>query len=387
MSKILPHNAITVIGTGLSGLVQAWALLQYGFPVTLIGVLPKQEKDERTTAILMPGIDYLQQLGLWDDVQPSATPLVTMELNDRDVRTVFDAAEINQDAFGYNIRNAALKDALVRKLQNNPDLTWHPEFAASLQKTAHSWTITLASGHIIHSDFVIGAEGRNSPTRLEAGIAIDETEIDQTALVTVLEIETPHRNTSVEWYFQGGPLTLVPMQHNRLAVVWCNDTVTQQERLQQDHDTLNAELTELTDGRFGALRITEALQAWKVAPMRAQKLVAGNCAIIGEAAHILPPIGAQGFNISLHDIMTLTGLLKRIRSAGLEPAHNPVLHRYESIRMPEIAMRYRSVNALNHLLRSPSSVMHGIRRFALRGISRSSFLKTHLMQAGMTQKK
>lgn len=380
--------AMTVIGTGLSGMVQAWALLQTGFPVTLIGPVPDTEtKDERTTAILMPGIDYLDQLGLWDFIHDSATPLSIMELNDRSVRTIFHATDLGQESFGYNIRNAALKDALVAKLQANPDLTWHNEFTAAMHQSNTSWTITLTSGTVIESAFVIGAEGRQSPTRQEAGIAIDTLSIEQTAIVTVLQGEKPHHNTSVEWYFQGGPLTLVPMQDDRLALVWCNDRDVQQERMQRDIALLEQELTSLTEERFGVLRIVSPLQSWPVMPLRAERLVAGNCAIIGEAAHILPPIGAQGFNISLHDIMTLTGLLKRIRSAGLVPAHNPILHRYESIRMPEIAMRYRGVNALNHLLRSPSSVMHGLRRMALRGISRSTFLKTHLMQAGMVQKK
>lgn len=380
--------ALAVIGTGLSGLMQAWALIQHGFPVTLIGPVPADtQDDERTTAILMPGIRFMQDMAIWDDIAPSATALVMMELIDDSVHSVFRAPEIREEAFGYNVHNAALKNALVSRLQDNPDVTWHDMTASTLQQSEKQWTITLQDGSTIDAEFVIGAEGRQSPTRQAAGIEIEEKHIDQTALVTILDIEKPHNNTSVEWYFHGGPLTLVPMNGNRLAVVWCNDTKTQQARMRKSHDQLEQELYKLTNGRFGDVFVTAPLQAWPVKPMRAKTLIARNCALIGEAAHILPPIGAQGFNISLHDIMTLTGVLKRIRTMGLGLAHNPVLHRYETIRMPEITMRYRSINALNTMLLSPSSFMHGLRRMALRGIGRSAFIKTHLMQAGMIQKK
>lgn len=388
-TPLIPH---VVIGTGLSGLAQAWAMARHQISVTLVGPMPPMEngsgkKDERTTAILMPGIRYLQALDLWDDIKDSATPLVTMELIDDQVHSIFDASEINEDMFGYNISNAALKDALVTRLSRETTyVIWHKDKAIQLHQSDHDWTINLESGATLHAGFVIGAEGRHSPTRDAAGIAINEEHIDQVALVTILEMEKPHHNTSVEWYFKGGPLTLVPMQKNRMAVVWCNSADSQAHRLSAPVAEIEQELMTLTGHRFGQLKVAMPLQSWPVTPICAKQLVQGNCALIGEAAHVLPPLCAQGFNTSLHDIMALTAVLDELQKLGLPAAHNPLLRRYETTRMPEITMRYRSINTLNYLLRSPSSVMHGMRRLALRGIGRVPFLKNHLMHAGMTQR-
>jgi 2-octaprenyl-6-methoxyphenol hydroxylase len=377
-------NEIAVIGTGLSGLVQAWALAQQNFAVTLIGPLPKASSDDRTTAILMPGIEFLQQLDLWQDSKSSATALNIMELIDQKRHLVFDAAEIGQASFGHNISNEALKNALVRQLKK-ASVTWHQENASAFTLQEDGWQITLTSNKKITAQLLIGADGFASPTRQAAGIAIEQKQIDQSAIVTILQAEKPHQNTSVEWYLQGGPLTLVPMPKQQLAVVWCNQTEIQNAKKSVVKRTLETELNAITNGRFGTLQIIAPLQIWPVRPMKARQLVAPHCALVGEAAHVLAPIGAQGFNISLHDIMTLTRLLSEGREAGLPVSHPTLLRRYEKIRLPEIATRYHGVNTLNTLLRSPFAPLHLLRRFSLLGIEKFPFIKQQLMHKGMTQ--
>lgn len=377
------HPAI--IGTGLSGMVQAVALAHQGFAVTLVGPVPKPSADERTTAILKPGIDFLQQLGLWDAIKTSATKLAVMELIDRDQHIVFDAAEIGQKAFGYNIGNEALKQALTHTIATL-DIDWHKENAAHFARSNDGWNITLASGKTLHTGLLIGADGAGSPTRTAAGIATDRKQVDQSAIVTILQAELPHDGTSVEWYLQGGPLTLVPMQKNRLAVVWCNQRAIQQEKLAATPARVERELNAITNGRFGTLRLDAPLQLWPVQPMKAQKLFAGQCVLVGEAAHVLAPIGAQGFNISLHDIMALTRILAQAKHAGLNAVTPMMLQRYEKTRLSEIGLRYHGVNTLNTLLQSRFPALHGLRRFSLLGIRTLPFIKKRLMHKGMTQK-
>ena len=374
---------IAVIGTGLSGLVQAWALAQQGFDVTLIGPVPSSTADDRTTAILMPGIEFLKTLGLWSEVQKEATPMATMELIDDTRHLIFDAAEIGQACFGYNISNNALKNALVKKLKNAA-VTWQQENATQILPMPNGWQITLQQDKKISTDFLIGADGANSLTRRAAGITTHDKHIDQSALVTILKAGQPHHDTSVEWYLPGGPLTLVPMAQKRLAVVWCDRNAAQLVNKAATTKNIEATLNAITAGRFGALRLDAPLQLWPVRPMMAQRLIAPRCALIGEAAHVLAPIGAQGFNLSLHDIMALTRLLVQGRDAGL-PVALPLLHRYEKIRLPEITARYNGVNTLNMLLQSPFAPLHQLRRLSLLGIEKMPSLKRRLMHKGMTQ--
>lgn len=375
---------IAIIGTGLAGLVQCLALVQQGFDVTLVGPQPPVMGDDRTTAILMPGIEFLRQLGLWSQIQPSATALNTMELIDGDKHLVFDAAEIGQPSFGFNIHNDTLKQALVTAIATS-GATWHKRNAVGFDRNAEGWRVTLEDNTTIDSSLLIGADGRHAATRKAANIGADEQQLDQTALVTILQTEKPHHNTSVEWYLQGGPLTLVPMPKNKLAVVWCNDTAIQQQKLQLPLTQIEQELNTLTKGRFGTVRITGKLQSWPVRPMKARALAAPHFALIGEAAHVMAPIGAQGFNTSLFDVMTLTRLLCEARDAGIA-LHTPqLLRRYEKTRMDEITLRWRGINTLNSLLRTKLTPLHTLRRFSLLGIRQIPFIKRQLMHKGMSQ--
>lgn len=377
-------NDIAIIGTGLAGLVQALALAQAHIPVTLIGPMPALTSDDRTTAILNPGIDFLQQLGLWHGIKSSSTALVTMELVDGKQHYVYDAAEINELQFGFNISNELLKQNLIAALDAHPHVTWHKTMASAIHpRTSIGWQIEMQDKIMHRSDLLIGADGRHGLVRTAANIPLQEKNIDQHALVTVLQGEKPHYNITLELFRQGGPLTLVPMGKNKFALVWCDEERILREKMALPIEQLGQELSLLTDNRFGALQIIGGLQLWPVQPMHAKHLVAENCVLIGEAAHTLPPIGAQGFNTTLQDIIALTALLQRSQKLGLALNDPGQLAQYEATRLPDIMMRYRSVNALNSLLRTHNPLMHGMRRLSLSSIDRFNLIKKYLMFLGL----
>jgi 2-octaprenyl-6-methoxyphenol hydroxylase len=218
---------ISIVGTGLAGLTMAYALAKDDFAVTLIGLPPVSQKnddrtDDRTTAILQPNCDYLTALGLWSDLSATATPLIMMELIDGNNQVSFDASELNLDQFGYNIDNAALKKSLIQKIGQTKNITWYKTELESAFLQAHGWRLELKNGKTHSTSLLIGADGRNSTVRHALGISYDEKPEQQAALVTMLTIEKPHHYTSVEWYRSGGPLTLVPCQGKKMAVVWCD---------------------------------------------------------------------------------------------------------------------------------------------------------------------
>jgi 2-octaprenyl-6-methoxyphenol hydroxylase len=378
-------NEIAIIGTGLTGLVQALALATQKISVTLIGPMPKIEQDQRTTAILNPGIAFLETLGIWNQLKPTATPLATMELIDGATHSMFDASEIDEMQFGFNIGNAALKKSLIEKLQKNSFVTWHDTIAKNLNAHKDGWEITLSGNKKITCDLLIGADGRDSMTRNAANISVSEKTVDQSALVSVLQCEKPHFNTTVEWYNQGGPLTLVPVEKNKFALVWCGPAETQQQKASAKKSATENELTELTENRFGKIILATPLQAWKVRPMLADKMIGENCALIGEAAHVLPPIGAQGFNLGLHDARVLNEILTTAKATG-QNFNNPILlQQYHRKRFTEISARYRAVNALNTSLLSRHFMLHKLRQVSLSGLQFLPFLKKQVMHKGMVQ--
>ena len=376
---------LCVLGTGLSGLTQAAALAHHGFDVTLIGPTPEKSDDGRTTAVLNPGIQFLKTLELWQAIKPHTTPLATMELVNGTRSYLFDASEVNDTQFGFNIPNAILKQVLTERLAGDPRVTWHTEMVTSLEAHDGGWILHMPQNRALDAGLLIAADGRNSPTRQAAHIDVDRRDENQSAIVAILQTGKAHGNTSVEWYHAGGPMTLVPMPQNRLAVVWCDRADIQQARMAKSKTILGLELTELTRHRFGALKIIDTPQLWPVMPMKAHRLIAPHTALIGEAAHILAPIGAQGFNLSIQDIMALTAVLRDARTAGLALHDMAMLRRYQQSRLPDIIARWRAVNALNDMIRNTSVAGRILRRLSMDGIIHTAVTKRLLMHLGMGQ--
>lgn len=374
---------VTLIGTGLSGLTAALGLANIGLSVTLIGEMPATQDDERTTAILSPGIEYLKKLNLWSACSAQAVPLMTMELIDRDNSFVYDASETNLNEFGFNVSNALLRQTLIKAISKNKNITWLKENVSKATRKNNKWELTLASGKKINAALIIAADGRNSLMRQAAEIATEMRSEDQTALVMILNAEKPHHYTSVEWYRTGGPLTLVPMEGKKLAIVWCEQDDIAQAKKKLSLDALSQELTEITEKRFGQLTVTSKPQTWPIRPMKAERLVKDNIVLIGEAAHVLPPIGAQGFNTSVQDIMVLTSCLQQAQKLGLSVTDSAFLHRYETTRLKDMGMRYHSMTRLNDLIRSTHPAFVFLRGAGLRSLNRFSLLKKHIMTFGL----
>lgn len=374
---------IHVIGTGLSGMSMAAALAHHGFDVTLIGPKPSDTPDDRTTAILQPNIDFLDSLGLWAPLAATATPLIRLELHDTARTSFFESSEMDLDQFGFNIVNTQLKEALQARLLGNPAIHWQQTNVETMTRSTKGWTLQLANKKKIQAQLVIAADGRTSKTREAAGIACDEKPEQQAALVTTLACEKPHHYTSAEWYREGGPFTLVPCRNKQLALVWCDKEQIIDAQLKADTDKLSAALTDMTEMRFGALRVTGASQKWPIRPLKAQKLVAPHLALIGEAAHVLPPIGAQGFNTSLLDIKSLLHQLLKGRKLGLAVSDPALLNAYAHQRASDIALRYHGITRLNDLIRAQHPASAFVRRIALNALDRVTPLRRQIMRFAM----
>lgn len=376
---------IAIIGTGLTGLTLATRLAQLGFAVTLIGADVAFEDDYRTTAILQPNIDFLDTMGLWKSLAASATPLITMELHDRHNSIVFDASEMNLDQFGFNLVNSAFKKSLADQIKHlKKRITWRMSDAKDIVQDKQGWCITLADGKKITARLLIGADGRNSLVRTSAGILCDEKPEQQAALVTVLECTKPHHYTSVEYYRDGGPFTLVPCTGKKLALVWCDQETIIDEKLHSSSDTLSTEITAITKNRFGALRMISKPQKWPVRPLKAQRLTVPHLALVGEAAHVLPPIGAQGFNTSLYDIQVLCAQLVKGRALGLAINDATILDAYARARQTDVALRFHGINRLNDIIRHSFAPLKLGRRVALTALQRLPFIRRPLMHFALS---
>ena len=298
-----------VIGGGLVGLAAAVVVARSGLET--VHVFPKAPPDRRTSALMLPSVDFLRTSGLVPDPAAVGHPLTQIRIIDatnrlvRAPETLFDSAEIGLDAFGWNFANIRLAAAFDAARAGLANLRSIETTLDGLALTPDGARLTLANGDTLAADLVIGADGKKSRVRDSAGFRLRETAFTQAALVCDLELERPIGGASIEFHYEKGPFTLVPPGGNRANLVWIDDRDVLRAAQESGPEKLAATFGQKSQHLFG--RVTPVTPAF-VFPLSTLTVdVAGRDGIVlaGESAHAFPPIGAQGLNLGLRDVADL----------------------------------------------------------------------------------
>lgn len=388
---------ILVVGGGIAGLVATAAFARAGFATVMVDPAPPlpvdaAQSDQRSTAFLRPARDLFRHIGIWDQIAPHATPLDALRIidlagNPPELRgeRLFRGAEMGDEPFGWNFLNRIILHDLIAVLADIPqaDLRYGTGFRAITTRTDGA-IVTLGDGTQIAARLVIGADGRNSPLREAVGIGVKTTRYGQKSLAFQVTHDLAHENTSSEIYHEGGPFTMVPMPDidgsPASAIVWMNRGPRANALLQMDATAFNAEMLTRTAGLFGNLRLISPRAIWPIITQRADRLAAERVALIAEAAHVLPPIGAQGLNTSLNDIAELLRLAEARPGALGSMA---MLDAYARKRMPDITARLRAIDVFNRITRGENPALQSLRLAGLRVIHDVTPLRRGVMRAGM----
>jgi 2-octaprenyl-6-methoxyphenol hydroxylase len=239
-------------------------------------------------------------------------------------------------------------------------------------------------GALLTASLVVAADGRDSAVRRAVGIAATTSDYPQAAFTTVLSHTAEHDSTSTEFHTRSGPFTLVPLPGRRSSLVW----VTQPrhaERLRalDDHDLAQA-IGMRARPLLGDIRIDGPRGAVPLRMMSVERLHADHVALVGEAAHVLPPIGAQGLNLGLADVACLARLIQDARASGEDIGSASVLQAYDRERRGDIRARSFAVDGLNRALLSPPGPVDALRGAGLGLLSRVAPLRRAVMRAGLT---
>jgi 2-octaprenyl-6-methoxyphenol hydroxylase len=378
---------VAVIGGGPAGLTAAIALAAAGVHTAMVGRPP--QADNRTTALLASSVTALETLGVWRLCADRAAPLRVMRIVDDTKRLLrapevrFEAAEIGLEAFAYNIENRHLMAALSARARELPQVQWIEGAVRALHIAPSDVRLLLADGREIVAALVIGADGRRSLCREAAGIANDRRSYPQTALTFNLRHTRPHRDVSTEFHTETGPFTLVPLPGNRSSLV-CVVSPSDADLLSMLNDQeLAVEIERRSHSILGKITIESRPDAFPLALETARCFAQKRVALIGEAAHALPPIGAQGLNLGLRDAATIGELVVAAQRNGEDLGGAQVLERYDSARRLDVGSRTLAVDLLNRSLLSDFLPLHGIRGFALYLMDRIAPLRRALMREGV----
>jgi 2-octaprenyl-6-methoxyphenol hydroxylase len=377
---------VAVIGGGPTGLVSAIALAAAGIETILIAPAPKP--DHRTTALLDGSVAALEVLGLWPDCQAHAAPLRTIRIIDdtprllRAPEIVFNAAEIGLAAFGYNIENRHLLAALERRAAGL-GIRRIAQAAAAVTVNDRTVDITLADCRV-EARLAVGADGQHSLCRAAAGIAVANTAYPQSALTLNLAHDRPHDDGATEFHTETGPFTIVPLPGRRSSLV-CVSTPDRIAALSAMTDAaLSQEVRRCAHSLLGGMRVEPGRGVFPLAVQAADTFGRDRIVLVGEAAHVLPPIGAQGLNLGLRDAATVAEIVAAARRDGEDVGGPDVMARYDAQRRADVQRCTIGVDLLNRALLSDFVPVHGARGLSLYVLDRVGPLRRALMREGVT---
>jgi 2-octaprenyl-6-methoxyphenol hydroxylase len=348
------ETEVVVVGGGPAGLLAAALIAKSGTPAVLIA--PPAPADARTTALMQSSLSLLGRLGLWPALAPETGALRRLRIVDatgrliRAPETVFEASDLGLSAFGHNIANTRLLAALRAAVDGLPLLAVHTERVAAVEPGETSVAVRLDSGAEIGARLVIGADGRTSLCREAAGIGARGWKYPQSALVLNIAHSRSHDETSTEFHTRDGPLTLVPLPGRRSSVVLVGtpDEIAALGGL--DDAALGAELERRSHGLLGRITPDGVRGIRALDGLRAETVAARRIMLVGEAAHVLPPIGAQGLNLGFRDAGSAAGVVADARAEGNDPGGADALAAYVRARKTDVSATAFAADALNRSL-------------------------------------
>ena len=375
---------VMVVGTGPAGLVTALLAAEADLDVQLVGPAVNT-RDARTTTLMLPALETLRRLGIDTAFDGKAAALEVMRIIDGTRRLIrspvatFHASEIGESHFGMNIPNATLNKMLFERV-SAANIVWHEGMVEQYLPDSDGVTVTTHKAGELRARLVAAADGRNSAARAAAGLRVHERRYRQSAFVAMFSHEKGHGGISTEFHTETGPFTIVPLPGNRSSLVWVVRPDEAEMLVSLSQADLSRRIEDRMDSMLGKVVVEGHQQIYPLASAVPSEFATKRIALIGEAAHIFPPIGAQGLNLGIRDAVDLVNVASSHRA---DPGSSAAMAAYNRARRPDILARTGAVSLLNQSLLSNLLPAQFARSAGLAALSGISPLRGFFMREGM----
>jgi len=382
---------LLILGGGLVGMTLALAAARQGLTSHVVdradpAELTAEGADGRASAISTASWNLFTNIGIAGRLEALGCPIEAIAVTDGMKPGRIDFRPTPEEGtLGRMFANRDLRLALFEAARGEPAIAWHTS-AEVVRRTRglHGVSVALADGRTLSGSLLIAAEGRQSPTRDEAGLTYARWDYRHNAMVTGLTHEKPHGGVAWEIFYPDGPFALLPLRDtaeglHRSALVW---TVAEKDAAgiaKLPDAVFTSEVAARMHGAFGAIKLAAPRMSYPLRFHHAGKVTADRLVVIGDAAHGMHPIAGQGLNLGLRDVGALVEVLTEGMRLGLEPGDAQLLARYETWRGLDTFMVMSVTDGLDRLFGVPGRLPSAARRLGMGAVQRLPLLKRFFM--------
>ncbi len=382
---------VVIVGWGLVGASLAAALRHSGLALALVesqpSLMPDSARndpgwDSRIYAISPGSRCFLEQSGAWSLLDPARIAAVAAMrvFGDTGAELEFSAYQMGIAELACILENRALQRALWQVLQQQENLSlFHPARCSALRFDSDAATLTLEDGRALQAKLIVGADGRDSWVRGQAGISAAPLDYRQNGVVANFACELPHRGIAHQWFQADGILALLPLPGDRVSMVWSVSPGKSAELLALTHEELCMEVSSAAQHTLGGMRVISPPASFPLRLLALPRISAPRLALIGDAAHNMHPLAGQGVNTGFRDARQLAAILAE-RGAQNDCGAAQLLRRYERKRKEDIYAMQATTHGLKHLFNNDQPLLSLLRNFGLSATNRLAPLKKLLMR-------
>lgn len=376
---------LIIVGGGLAGASLAVALRDAPLRIALLEHQPPRRPeawDARVYAISPANVAFLERIGAWRHLDSGRiAPIRGMEVRgDAGGSLSFSAYEAGVSELGWILESSLMACEFWESAKRQSNLTvFCPAAPESLSFGPEAAKLTLADGTVLSGRLLVGADGRDSWVRRNAGLTAIDAPYGEMGVVANLATQKPHRNIAHQWFSAAGVLAWLPLPGNRISIVWSTEHETAERLCALPREIFCERVAAAGDGLLGEFEVLTAPAAFPLRLIRVPETVAPRLALVGDAAHGIHPLSGHGINLGFQDASELAALLTAVRP-WQDIGDLRLLQRYQRARREEVALLQTTTDGLRRLFKDSAPGLRMLRNVGLNLTDGLPFIKNALVR-------